>query len=140
MTAFFVTCNLFGRLGVYVFMLRHYIRRKKAICIKIYRTFATSESKIVQFTSSLKTSRFSMKRNLTPKSLILFCCAVSLSAFLFVNLHASLSLKDQLPQGYVPTAQVQGNGDEEDQPGRLPDFSIFGKLLLFVERVIPFSR
>ena len=81
-----------------------------------------------------------MKRNLTSRSIILFCCAVSLSAFLFVNLHASLSLNDKLPLAYVPTAQVQTNGGDEDRSGKLPDLSIIGKLLLFVERVIPFSR
>jgi hypothetical protein len=78
-----------------------------------------------------------MKRKSLQKSLFLGVCSMSLAAFLFVNVHASLTLSQSLP---VPVLQQQTQAEEkDDQQYDLPqtNLSLIGRILETAHRLLP---
>jgi hypothetical protein len=79
-----------------------------------------------------------MKRNLSTKSFFPFVVAFSLSAFVFVNLHASLSVpKQNCTQEQLEHLQVkEGCNDTEARAIPVPDLSVIGRLIELTQKLL----
>jgi hypothetical protein len=81
-----------------------------------------------------------MKQKQLPKSFFLVVLSISLTSFLIVNVHASLTLKQSLPVPILQDSQVNQDekGDTYDIP--TPDISILGRVVELAQRLLPATR
>ena len=82
-----------------------------------------------------------MKRKSLPKSLFLIAAVFSLTAFLFCNVHANLTIPQQVcTQAGLEQAQVKECNDTDEQEVKLPDVSILGRVLELALKFIPVAN
>lgn len=79
-----------------------------------------------------------MKRKSLPKLLFLSVAIFSLTAFLFVNVHANLTIPGQvLAQAKMEQqAQVKEAGEAEEQEVQIPNVSALGRLFELAKKFI----
>ncbi len=96
--------------------------------------------KICYFRPVLKLK--TMKRKSLPKSLFLIAAVFSLTAFLFVNVHANLTIPQQqvCTQTGLEQPQVKECNDTDEQEVKLPDVSILGRVLELALKFIPVAN
>jgi len=82
-----------------------------------------------------------MKRKSLPKSLFLFVAVFSLSAFVFVNVHANLTIPNQVcAQTNLEQPQVKDCDDTEDQDVKIPDVSVLGRVFELAQKFLPVAN
>lgn len=82
-----------------------------------------------------------MKRNSLPKSLFLFAAVFSLSAFVFVNVHANLTIPRQMhAPASLEQAQVKEGDDTEEQDVKIPDVSVLGRVFELAQKFLPVAN
>lgn len=82
-----------------------------------------------------------MKRNLLPKSHLLTAAIFSLSAFVFVNLHASLSAPQQVcTQAQIEQPQVKECDDTATRETPLPDVTAISRLIELAQKFLPVAN
>lgn len=78
-----------------------------------------------------------MKRKSLPKSLFLATAIFSLTAFLFVNVHANLTVPVQVRTEVTLDQQAQvKDGESEEQDVKIPDVSALGRLFELAKTLI----
>ncbi|MBX2892636.1 MAG: hypothetical protein KF734_17035 [Saprospiraceae bacterium] len=81
-----------------------------------------------------------MKRNSLPKSLILAAAVFSLTAFVFVNMHAHLTMPGEVcKQTRTEQPQVKECDDADAQELKLPNMTVLGRLLGLAQKLIPIA-
>lgn len=81
-----------------------------------------------------------MKRNSLPKSLILAAAVFSLTAFVFVNVHANLTMPGEVcKQTRTEQPQVKECDDADAQELKLPNMTVLGRLLGLAQKLIPIA-
>jgi len=84
-----------------------------------------------------------MKRNLPAKSLFLSVVIFSLSAFVFVNLHASLTVPQQGCEQQVQLEHPQVKEESDDAEPReipVPDVTVIGRLVELAQKFLPVAN
>lgn len=79
-----------------------------------------------------------MKRKSLPKSLFLIATVFSLTAFLFVNVHANLTIPHQVcTQSNMEQPQVKDCDDTESQDVKIPDVTVLGRVVELAQKFLP---
>jgi hypothetical protein len=82
-----------------------------------------------------------MKRKSLPKSLFVLAAVFSLTAFLFVNVHANLTIPQQIcTQTTLDQPQVQECEEAENQEVKIPDISVLGRVIDLAQRFLPITH
>ena len=82
-----------------------------------------------------------MKRKSLPKSLFLFAIIFSLTSFVFVNVHANLTLSQQTcMQTMMGQTKVQDCDDAEARDVKIPDVAVLGRLLELAQKFLPVAN
>lgn len=79
-----------------------------------------------------------MKRKSLPKTLFLATAIFGLTAFLFVNVHANLTIPVQVRTEVKldQQAQVKEGDEAEEQEVRIPDVSALGRLFELAKKLV----
>ena len=79
-----------------------------------------------------------MKRKSLPKSLFLATAIFSFTAFLFVNVHANLTVPVQVRTEVTldQQAQVKDGSESEEQDVKIPNVSALGRLFELAKTLI----
>ncbi|MCW5921866.1 MAG: hypothetical protein KIS77_05940 [Saprospiraceae bacterium] len=82
-----------------------------------------------------------MKQNSLPKSLILAAAVFSLTAFVFVNVHANLTIPGEVCKQTrtEQPQQVKECDDADSQELKLPNVTVLGRLLGLAQKLIPIA-
>ncbi len=79
-----------------------------------------------------------MKRKLLPKSFFLTAVVFSLCSFVFVNLHAGLTMPEQVcPKSKMEQPQLKESDDTEAQDIKVPDVTVVGRVIELVQKFLP---
>lgn len=82
-----------------------------------------------------------MKRNSLPKSFFLIAVVFSLTAFIFVNVHANLTIPQQVcTQTKMEQAQVKDCEDTDTQEMKIPDVTVLGRILELAQKFLPVAN
>jgi len=81
-----------------------------------------------------------MKQSRHSKSIFLSIATFSLAAFLFVNLHAGLTIPSQTVPGSALTQSKVEEPDNNAYDLPLPDVTVLGRLMELVDRLLPRSN
>ena len=82
-----------------------------------------------------------MKRKPLPKSLFLFVAIFSLTAFIFVNVHANLTMSNQTcMQTMMEQPQVHDRDETEDRDVKIPDVTVLSRLLELAQKFLPVAN
>jgi hypothetical protein len=82
-----------------------------------------------------------MKRKSLPKSLFLIAAIFSLTAFIFVNVHANLTIPQQgCTKANMEQPQLKDCDDTEDQNVKIPDVTVLGRLLELAQKFLPVAN
>lgn len=82
-----------------------------------------------------------MKRKSLPKSLFLITAVFSLTACIFVNVHANLTIPQQgCSQLQMEQPQVKECEDADDQEVQIPDVTVLGRALELVQKFLPVAN
>ena len=82
-----------------------------------------------------------MKRKSLPKSLFLIAAVFSLTAFIFVNVHANLTVVQQgCTQTKMEQPQVKECDDTEDQDVKIPDVTVLSRLFELAQKFLPVAN
>lgn len=111
------------------------------LCKHIFgREMCAFERKPATFALLFKSS--AMKRNLTTKSFVSFVIAFSLSAFVFVNLHASLTVPQQncTPEQMGQVQIKEECDDTETREIPVPDVTAISRLIELAQKLLPLTN
>lgn len=80
-----------------------------------------------------------MKRKSLPNSLFLIALVFSLSSLIFVNVHASLTMPDQVScaPAQLEHPQVKDSDDAEESDIKVPDVTVIGRVIELVQKFLP---
>lgn len=82
-----------------------------------------------------------MKQHSLPKSLFLIAAIFSLTAFVFVNVHANLtSEKKECAAAIVEQPQVKECDETEDRDVPIPDITVLGRMLELAQKFLPVAN
>jgi hypothetical protein len=81
-----------------------------------------------------------MEKKQLPKSFYFIAAAFSLTAFLFVNLHAGLSIGNKLPGSELAQSKVEEGAPQKDYDVPVPDVTVLGKVFELAEKLLPLAR
>lgn len=82
-----------------------------------------------------------MKRQSLLKSFFLFASVFSLTAFIFVNVHANLTIPQEgCTKTTMEQPQVKECDDTEDQDVKIPDVTVLGRLLELAQKFLPVAN
>lgn len=82
-----------------------------------------------------------MKRKSLPKSLFLITTVFSLTAFIFVNVHANLTIPQQAcTQMEMGQPQVKECDETEEQDVQIPDVTVLGRVLELAQKFLPVAN
>ncbi len=81
-----------------------------------------------------------MKQKRLPKSLLPFVAVVSMTAFLFVNVHSGNSTQNVLSASEIAPAQVEHEEDEKAYEVKVPDISLLGRVLDIAQKLLPVAH
>lgn len=77
-----------------------------------------------------------MNKKITRKSVLLLAASFSLAAFLFVNIHASLSVNKNLPARLMVEEKIEQKEDQGHKSGAA-NIALIGKVIKLVHRFMP---
>jgi len=81
-----------------------------------------------------------MEKKQLPKSFYFIAAAFSLSAFLLVNVHAGLTIGNNLTGSELAQSKVEDGGTQKDYDVPVPDVTVLGKLFELAEKLLPLAH
>lgn len=82
-----------------------------------------------------------MKQKSLPKSFFLIAVVFSLAAFVFVNVHASLTIPQHLcTQTKMEQTQLKECQDTDTQEMKIPDVTVLGRLLKLAQKFLTIAN
>jgi hypothetical protein len=81
-----------------------------------------------------------MKQKRLPKYFFPFITVVSMTAFLFVNVHSGNSTQKNLFTSEIAPAQVEHDEDEKAYEVKVPDISLLGRVLDIAQKLLPVAH
>ncbi|MEI6411777.1 MAG: hypothetical protein WCR52_20465 [Bacteroidota bacterium] len=81
-----------------------------------------------------------MEKKQLPKSYYFIAAAFSLSAFLFVNIHAELNIGNSIPGSELAQPKVEDSSPQKDYDVPAPDVTVLGKVFELAEKLLPLAR